>query len=146
MSAAETQLPLTRAAQSAGRGAEANSYPFNFACVAKYLIIAAAVLVVLLMIGTIIVGPRAMLLHIFARFTAPSQQSCINNLRQIDGASQQWALENHKMTSDVPAWSDIQPYLKGPLSCPQGGTYILGRVQDLPKCSVAGHRLPPRME
>jgi 4-amino-4-deoxy-L-arabinose transferase-like glycosyltransferase len=32
---------------------------------------------------------------------------CINTLRQIDGAKQQWALENHKTTNDVPLWPEI---------------------------------------
>ena len=29
--------------------------------------------------------------------------ACLNNLRQIDGAKQQWALENGKHSADVPA-------------------------------------------
>jgi len=36
---------------------------------------------------------------------------CITNLRYIDAAKQQWALENRKQDSDVPAGSDLQPYL-----------------------------------
>jgi len=37
--------------------------------------------------------------------------ACINNLRQIDGAKQQWALEDGKNTTDLPQASDLQPYL-----------------------------------
>jgi hypothetical protein len=74
----------------------------------------------------------------------PSQASCINYLRQLDGAKQQWALENDKATNDVPPWAEITPYLKNPVACPQGGIYTLGRVGDLPTCSIGGesHTLP----
>ena len=37
--------------------------------------------------------------------------ACINNLREIDSAKQQWALEAGKTTGDTPLESDIQPYL-----------------------------------
>jgi len=37
--------------------------------------------------------------------------ACINNLRQIDGAKQQWALETGKKSADSPSSTDIQPYL-----------------------------------
>jgi len=73
--------------------------------------------------------------------------SCINTLRQLDGGKQQWALENHKTTNDMPSWENIRPYIKlgssGELpSCPDGGKYSLGRVADPPTCSIPGHKLP----
>ena len=37
--------------------------------------------------------------------------ACINNLRIIDGAKQQWALETGKGSGDMPQQSDIQPYV-----------------------------------
>jgi prepilin-type N-terminal cleavage/methylation domain-containing protein len=37
--------------------------------------------------------------------------TCISNLRCIDGAKQQWALEQRKLDTDTPAGSDLQPYL-----------------------------------
>jgi prepilin-type N-terminal cleavage/methylation domain-containing protein len=43
--------------------------------------------------------------------TTSQTDACINNLRQIDGAKQTWALENHLNPSAVPHDSDIQPYL-----------------------------------
>jgi len=73
--------------------------------------------------------------------------SCINNLRHIGGGIQQWALENHKTTNDVPHWQDIRPYINltsagQPPSCPDGGKYTLGRVGDRPACSIPGHKIP----
>jgi hypothetical protein len=80
---------------------------------------------------------------------APATHGCINNLLNIDVAKQQWALENHKTTNDAPTWNDIRPYLgRGTAGeipvCPNGATYILGRVGEPPKCSIGGpdHSLP----
>ncbi|SRR6266481_6609629 len=64
--------------------------------------------------------------------------NCINRLRMIDGAKQQWALERHKTTNDIPSWDDIRFYVtrKGDVpACPAGGTYTIGRVDEDPKCS-----------
>ncbi len=74
--------------------------------------------------------------------TASQQNACINNLRQIDAAKQQWALEKGKQATDVPTWNDIQPYLYKIPHCPAGGTYSINAVGDKPTCSVPGHILP----
>lgn len=71
--------------------------------------------------------------------------ACINNLRQIDGAMQQWALENKKTASDVPTAKDIAPYLKdGIPKCPAGGTYTPHTVAEEPTCSIPGHAFPAK--
>jgi hypothetical protein len=80
-----------------------------------------------------------------AQTLAPQQMlnGCINNLRQIDGAKQQWALENRKTITDVPAEKDVAPYLKNAIpKCPAGGTYVLGAAGVAPTCSIPGHALP----
>lgn len=70
------------------------------------------------------------------------KSSCINNLRQIDGAKEQWALENHKKLKDIVTTNDIAPYIKGGMpKCPQGGIYIIGRVGTTPHCTFPGHTL-----
>lgn len=78
-----------------------------------------------------------------ARETA-FQKACINNLRQVDGAKQQWALENAKQAEAVPVSTDLQPFLRDGLlpTCPQGGTYELRAVGEEPVCSMPGHELP----
>lgn len=68
----------------------------------------------------------------------PASNACINNLRQLDGAKDQWRLENHKTTNDIPAWQDLLPYLGQKPTCPQGGTYRPGRVGEPPRCSLGG--------
>ncbi len=69
--------------------------------------------------------------------------SCINNLRQLDGAKWTWAAEHRKATNDVPTWQDLKPYLRQRLVCPKGGTYTIGSVGATPTCSISGHVLPP---
>jgi prepilin-type N-terminal cleavage/methylation domain-containing protein len=74
-----------------------------------------------------------------ARTTA-QKNACINNLRQIDGAKEQWALEQKKAPGATVNDADITPYIKGnamPL-CPAGGTYTVNVVDTAPACSLGG--------
>jgi chromosome segregation ATPase len=75
---------------------------------------------------------------------AANANACINNLRQIDAAKQQWALENTKTTDAVPKAQDLLPYLKDGIFpvCPDGGNYTINAVGELPTCSIQGHVLP----
>ncbi len=68
----------------------------------------------------------------------PASNACVNNLRQLDGAKQLWALENRKTTNDTPTVSALAPFLNRTLVCPQGGTYTPGRVNQPPTCSLGG--------
>ena len=84
-----------------------------------------------------------------ARTTA-QMNACINNLRQIDGAVQQWALETKKDTTAAVAEGDVTPYLKNSITCPSGGTsfadsYTLTTVAAQPTCQKqpGTHKLPP---
>ncbi len=60
--------------------------------------------------------------------TASQANACINNLRQMDGAAQQWALEFKQSAGASVGTGDITPYIKltsaGTLpACPGGGSY-----------------------
>jgi len=89
----------------------------------------------------------------FVRARATSQKNaCINNLRQIDGAIQQWALEGQKGAAAAVVFTDIQPYLKSAVICPAGGTtfadsYTILNADTKPVClkvpGVGLHALPP---
>ena len=70
---------------------------------------------------------------------------CINNLRELDAAKQQWALENEKTAGAVPTAQDLMPYLPDNLFpvCPSGGVYSINALGVLPTCTVPGHVLPP---
>ncbi len=76
--------------------------------------------------------------------STPCMNACVNNLRMLDGAKQTWALENRRNKGDPVNWDDLKPYIKIPLVCSRGGTYIIGPVGELPRCSTGGdHTLPP---
>jgi len=68
---------------------------------------------------------------------------CINNLRLIDGAKAQWALEKQKPKGALLTVADLAPYLKTnalPI-CPAGGVYTINPVGYAPLCSIPGHTL-----
>ena len=78
-----------------------------------------------------------------ARNTA-QMNACNNRLRQIDGAKQQWALENKKADTETPSKDDLNRYLfhgEFPI-CPGGGTYTINPVNRDPTCSIPKHCLP----
>jgi hypothetical protein len=69
--------------------------------------------------------------------------ACINNLRQIDAAANEFALEKGLKTGDkINFPGDLTPYIKlnsaGKIpSCPEGGVYSMKRVGDTPTCSLS---------
>ncbi len=82
-----------------------------------------------------------------ARTTA-QKNACINNLRQIDGGIQQWALEKSKSGSAAVTSGEIQPYLGRGVggewpTCPAGGRYSVSTVNSKPTCNQSGHTLDP---
>lgn len=88
--------------------------------------------------------------------TTSQQNACINNLRLVDAAKQQWALEQRKQTTDTPAGTDLQVYLGhgagGELPwCPEDSSQSytnsyngsVGNVGTKPYCSIdTTHILP----
>jgi uncharacterized phage infection (PIP) family protein YhgE len=68
---------------------------------------------------------------------------CVNNLRLIDGAKQQWALEKQKPSGALLTAADLAPYLKTNSlpACPAGGVYTLNPVGFSPMCNIPGHTL-----
>jgi hypothetical protein len=69
--------------------------------------------------------------------------SCVKNLRQIDGAIQQWALENSQAPESVPTEGELAVYLTDGVypKCPGGGIYRLAPVNASPTCTIPGHTL-----
>ena len=70
--------------------------------------------------------------------------ACINNLRLIDSAKQQYATASQTCAnSTVLYMSDIYMYIKGATVnagpvCREGGTYTVGIVTNNPTCSYGG--------
>ena len=90
----------------------------------------------------------------FVRARTTSQiNACINNLRQLDGAVQQYALEEKKASTASYTLDNLKPYIKLDSNkeipkCPGGGDYTPGAtVADPPTCSLSTlvgspHKLP----
>ena len=89
--------------------------------------------------------------------TTSQMNTCINNLRQIDGAKQQWALETKQPTTATPNEANVGDYLGRAAStagvvCPSGGStattfaqsYTINQINVAPLCNVLGatHALP----
>lgn len=70
---------------------------------------------------------------------------CQENLTKIDGAKQQWALENRKNADSTPTWDMLvgpDLYLRRMPKCPGGGVYTINSVKDEPTCSEVGGQYP----
>ncbi len=97
-------------------------------------------IIVVAAVAIIVAGAALLPMFVRAHNTSASN-ACVNNLRNIQAAKEQWATENRKTTNDVPTWDAIRPYLgrgsEGEIpKCLDGGTYTLGRVGEPPKCSL----------
>jgi prepilin-type N-terminal cleavage/methylation domain-containing protein len=107
-----------------------------------------------LMITVAIIGLLAAIaLPNFVHARTMSQaKGCVENLRQMDAALQQMAIENRMKPSDTYAVKDLRPYLKANAQnkspkCPGGGRYSAGEnVTEAPTCSYGdldpAHALP----
>jgi len=69
--------------------------------------------------------------------------ACSNNLRLIDAAKQQWALEKQKPAGAILTTADLLPYLPNRTfpACPGGGVYTLNPVGFAPLCNIPGHAM-----
>ena len=83
--------------------------------------------------------------------TTSQMNACINNLRQIDSAKQQWALENNQAQGATPIATDIQPYLgrgagrlMSTIYCPEDAartfatSYTINDLGTAPLCQIGG--------
>ena len=78
-----------------------------------------------------------------ARTTAQTN-GCIENLRQIETAKQQWGAEKRKNNTDLPLWTDLigsSNYIREIPLCPAGGTYALNMLGKTASCTIAGHSI-----
>ena len=79
----------------------------------------------------------------FMRSRVTSQQnSCINNLRQVESGKEQWALENAGANGDTPSDAAVGAYIKGgeaaAQSCPGGGTVSFNAIGTNASCDYSG--------
>jgi len=68
-------------------------------------------------------------------------KSCQGNMRQIETAKEQWAMDNKKAATDTPTAANlVDEYMKGTVDtlpgCPSNGTYTIGDMSTRPTCGV----------
>ncbi|HVM49249.1 MAG TPA: type II secretion system protein [Candidatus Acidoferrum sp.] len=110
-------------------------------------------LVEIMIVVAIISMLAAIAIPNFVRARSQSQtNACINNLRQIDDATQEWALDTLQYPTATVTFDAIRPYLKNQVTCPSAGdsgtfasSYTLTTVSNKPTCNYfpATHMLQP---
>jgi hypothetical protein len=74
-----------------------------------------------------------------------SSVTCLLNLRQIEDASYEFAVDKHlKIGDKINFPNDLLPYFKDgkvPI-CPLGGIYSIRKIGDVPTCSVGTNAIP----
>jgi hypothetical protein len=72
-----------------------------------------------------------------------AMNECVNNLRAIDKAKEEWALRNAATNGTEVSWEQItNSFPKGFPVCPEGGKYELGKVGEPVTCPNPNHRIP----
>ena len=97
------------------------------------------IMIVVLIIGILL----AIAVPNFIRARESSRaKACQSNLKQIDSAKEQWAMDNKKTSADTPATTDLygtDKYVKSTPACPASGTYPIAAVGTAPSCSVGAN-------
>ena len=96
------------------------------------------IMIVVLVIGVLLAVAVPNFLTSRAR---SRQRTCVSNLRQLNSAKEQFAMENNLGNGDLVTSADLAPtYIKVYPYCPEGGVYTLGPIGDFPACS---YQVPP---
>ena len=95
------------------------------------------IMIVVLIIGILL----AIAVPNFVRAREQSRsKSCVANLKQIDSAKQQWAMDTKAaIGAAAPADTALYGpalYIRAAPVCPSSGTYTIGALATLPTCSV----------
>lgn len=103
---------------------------------------------ILLVIALLIAGAVTITPYFVKAKSTACKNACINNLRQLDGAKEQYALENKLSPGHVISPEEeklVYQYIKGgELKCPGGGKYKLNPIDAAPTCDSlkeGGHSL-----
>jgi hypothetical protein len=100
-----------------------------------------------MIIGYVGIGLMVVMIPLYAAIAIPSfvrarqtaqLNSCVNNMRQLDGATRQWAIENNATTGTSVTAEDLSAYLRRTPECPAGGSYAYPSVGTEPSCSLHG--------
>ena len=85
---------------------------------------------------------------------SPGATQCEQILHALLNAKTQWMIENHKTLSSAPTWDELRELYRMnyntssavsvdmsvyPPIEPDGGTYTIGSIGELPRCSIERH-------
>jgi prepilin-type N-terminal cleavage/methylation domain-containing protein len=94
------------------------------------------IMIVVLIIGILL----AIAVPNFIRARETSRaKSCVANLKQIEAAKEQWAMDTKASPTDTPPESQlygVDKYIKTTPACPANGTYTIGNMATRPTCSI----------
>ncbi len=68
------------------------------------------------------------------------RNACQENQSKIDGAKQQWALEQNQPATATPTWAELvgnAAYIRKTPVCPSSGAYTIGDLATDPACSLS---------
>jgi prepilin-type N-terminal cleavage/methylation domain-containing protein len=101
------------------------------------------IMIVVLIIGILL----AVAIPSFVQARESSRaKACVANLKQIDSAKQQWAMDQKMASTASPAQGDLSPtYVRSYPSCPESGTYTIGDIDTLPTCSIGANTSQPEL-
>jgi prepilin-type N-terminal cleavage/methylation domain-containing protein len=101
------------------------------------------IMIVVLIIGILLAV--AIPSFVQARETSRAK-ACVANLKQIDSAKQQWAMDTKAGSTASPATTDLTPtYVRAFPSCPESGTYTIDTIANLPSCSIGANATTPSL-
>jgi len=66
-------------------------------------------------------------------------KACVANLKQIESAKEQWAMDTKAATTASPGATDLYGqtnYVRTTPACPSGGTYTIGNMATRPTCTI----------
>ena len=94
------------------------------------------IMIVVLIIGILLAV--AVPNFIKARETSRAK-ACVANLKQIESAKEQWAMDTRAGSSATPTAAVLYGsgnYIRTTPSCPSSGTYTIGDMNTRPSCSI----------
>jgi prepilin-type N-terminal cleavage/methylation domain-containing protein len=101
-----------------------------------------------IMIAVLIIG--ILLAIAVPQFQAAGKRArataCQRTLKEILGAKERWAMDTNQGPSAVPTLTDLVVpgvYLRSTPRCPEGGTYTIGSMDQLPRCELEDASLGP---
>jgi len=101
------------------------------------------IMIVVLIIGILL----AIAVPNFIRARESSRaKSCVANLKQIESAKEQWAMDTKAAPNATPTAADLYgttQYIKTTPVCPSAGTYTIGDMATRPTCSIGPNTPDP---